>query len=449
MLKLFLWLRYLRKRKIVLLSVAAVALSSALLIVVASLFTGFINAFEQSAVDATGDIVLEPPVRLAWYPQFIERLEQEEMVETATATLLSNGLLHLGAGNVRAVKIWGIEPAKRAKVTGLKQYLLKQKNSPLPPSFVVENQEETLGGFVGIGVVTEPDEKTDEYDFGEAEDITGRRVVLTAGAVTGSQSLTETGIGRFKRKPISFTVVDVVYTGVYELDKNFVYLPIDKLQEQIYPNEDKPIADQIQIKLTRNANVTQSLERIKDIWQQFASEKLGWNKYFISETIIVTSRQMQSRYIAELRKQMGVLLLIFGVVSFSVVLLILCIFYMIVETRQKDIAIIKSCGAPSSSVAMVFMGFGGFVGILGSAFGILFGYIVTKNINLIEEWIRLVFGLKLWKSSVYMFSKIPNEVDWSSAFIIVLFAIAAAAVGALVPAIVAVRIKPVNILRYE
>lgn len=39
MLKLFLWLRYLRKRRIVLLSIAAVALSCALMIVVDSLFT--------------------------------------------------------------------------------------------------------------------------------------------------------------------------------------------------------------------------------------------------------------------------------------------------------------------------------------------------------------------------------------------------------------------------
>jgi ABC-type lipoprotein release transport system permease subunit len=45
MLKLFLWLRYLRKKKIVLLSVAAIALCVALLLVVDSLFTGFIETY--------------------------------------------------------------------------------------------------------------------------------------------------------------------------------------------------------------------------------------------------------------------------------------------------------------------------------------------------------------------------------------------------------------------
>jgi lipoprotein-releasing system permease protein len=146
---------------------------------------------------------------------------------------------------------------------------------------------------------------------------------------------------------------------------------------------------------------------------------------------------------------MGILLLIFGVVSLGVVLLIFCIFYMIVRLKQKDIAIIKSCGAAGSSVVWIFVGFGACVGIAGSGVGVVLGYIFTKNVNTIEEWIGIIFGLKLWKSSVYMFSKIPNEVDWASVLPIVLLAIIAAAIGTLIPAIVAARTKPVEILRYE
>ena len=48
-----------------------------------------------------------------------------------------------------------------------------------------------------------------------------------------------------------------------------------------------------------------------------------------------------------------------------------------------------------------------------------------------------------------MFSKIPNEIDWSLALIIVLSAVIAAGLGALIPAIIAVRTEPVKILRYE
>ena len=448
MLKLFLWLRYLRKKKIVFLSITAVSLSAALLIVVASLFTGFINAFEQSAVEAVGDIVLAPPVKFAKYQLFIERLEQVRQVKAATATLSSQGLLHLGKGNVRAVKLSGIEPESRAKVTGLKQFLHKQKDLPREPSFEVPGLPEKLGGFVGIGVVAEPDEKTDEYDFAEIEKMVGQQVVLTTGAVSRAQENKSTG-GQFKRKTVKLVIADIVFTGVYDLDKSYVYLPIERLQRILYPNQAGQVADQIQIKLTGDTQADVAMAQIRGLWRQFATEQLGWGPYLINETIIITAREMQSPLVAAFRKQLGILLLIFGVVSFTVVLLILCIFYMIVETRQKDIAIIKSCGATGSSVALIFVGFGAFVGIIGSGAGAIMGYIVTKNINTIEEWIRIIFGLKLWKSSVYMFSKIPNEIDWDSALPIILSAVIAASLGALIPAIIAVRTRPVNILRYE
>ncbi len=450
MLKLFLWLRYLRKKKIVYMSIAAVALSVSLLFVVASLFTGFIKAFEQSAVETMGDVVLSAPIKFAKYPLFIKRLEQTGAVDAATATLSAQGLLHLGKGNVRAVNIWGIEPGRRAKVTNYKQFLHRQRDLPGEPNFDVPNQQAsaTFGGFVGIAVVTEPDEKTDEYDKNAVKAIFGQDAVLTTAAISQTEESKNT-TAQVKRRTVKFIITDIVETGVYELDKRFVYLPLEELQRALYPNEQEPLVDQIQIKLADGIQIDNALAQIRGVWQVFAEEQLEWAPYLIKYTDIETARQMQSRYIAELRKQMGVLLLIFGVVDCSVIVLIFCIFYMIVMTRRKDIAIIKSCGTASSSVIFVFVGFGVFVGVIGAALGTALGYIITKNINTIEQWIRVIFGLKLWKSSVYMFSRIPNDVNWPSALQIVLLAVAAAAIGALIPAIVAARTRPVEILRYE
>ena len=452
MLKLFLWLRYLRKRKIVFLSIAAVALSVSLLIVVASLFTGFIKAFENSANEAVGDVIISAigNKKIADYPILIDNLEQTAIVEVATAMLDAEGLLHLGKGNVRPVTIWGIQPARRARVTGLKEALLKQKDLPGEPSFAVSGDDTRIGGFVGIGVISEPDEQTDEYDLSLVDEIIGKRVSATTGTVT------ETVVGqgdstkpKLNRRVVSFVVTDVVSTGVYEIDSGFVFLPIEALQDKLYRNETKPIASEIHIRLRPDADPELAIAVVRGIWEAFAEANLGWSELEIRYTDIETAQQKQSKYVAELRKQMGVLLVIFGVVSFSVIVLVFCIFYMLVTTKQKDIAIIKSCGTGSCSVAMIFIGFGACVGVIGSALGAALGYIITRNINTIEDWIRIVFGLKLWKSSVYMFSKIPNEVDWPSVTDIALLATAAAAIGALIPAIVAARTKPVDLLRYE
>ena len=447
MLKLFFWLRYLRKKKIVFLSIAAVALSVSLLIVVASLFTGFINAFERAAVEAIGDVVLDQPAKFAKYGQFIERLEQTEAVEAATAMLSAQGLLHLGPGNVRAVQIWGIEPVRRVKVMGFDRFLLRQKSSGGKPSFETTGIEGKIGGFVGIGVVAEPDEKTDEYDFDAVEKMFGQQVVLTTGIVSRADK--EGGRAEVERKVITFTIADVVETGVHQFDKGCVYLPIEELQKILYPDKELPVASQIQIKLAKDTEADVALAVIRGVWRSFVEEQLGGDLYLINYTTIETAKQIQSPYVAAYRKQLWILLLIFGVVSLGVVLLIFCIFYMIVRLKQKDISIIKSCGAAGSSVAWIFVGFGACVGFIGSGFGVLLGYIVTKNINTVEEWIRIIFGLKLWKSSVYLFSKIPNEVNWFWALVFVLLAVIAAAIGTLIPAIAAAATKPVQILRYE
>ncbi|MHC4104631.1 MAG: ABC transporter permease [Planctomycetota bacterium] len=438
MLKFFLWLRYLRKKRIVFLSIAAVALVVSLLIVVASLFTGFIKVFEQSAVKAMGDVVLEPEMRFAKYPLLIEQLEKIGVVEAATGVLSAQGLLLLDKGDVRAVSIRGIEPERRDKVTGFQQSL--QNKSSQGSSFEVPEFPDRVRGYVSVGVLTEPDEKTDEYDFSAAEEMIGRKVILTTGTVSSEQAI---------RKVIKVGIVDIVFTGVYELDKSFVYLPIGELQKELYPDEDGQVANQIQIKLVGDVEADSALAQIRGVWSDFADKHLEWDTYDINQTAITTAKELQSPYVTELRKQMRILIFIFGIVDCSVILLIICIFYMIVRLKQRDIAIIKSCGAASGSVCWIFVAFGFCVGIAGSLFGALLGYLITKNINVIEECIRKICGLKLWKSSVYMFSEIPNEVNWLWALAIVSIAIGAAVFGALVPAIVAARTKPVEILRYE
>lgn len=442
MLKIFLWLRYLRKKKIVLLSIAAVAVSTALLIVVSNLFNGFINAFERTAMEMLGDVVITPPVKFTRYDELIKQLKKNPAIEAATVTLSVPGLLNLGDGNVRAIVINGIEPRSREAVTGFKSSLLRQKKTTGAASFNLPQMKEGVGSFLGIAVVAEPDEKTDEYDFAAVEKMVGQDVVVTTGAAGD-------GTEKVRRKVIKFTVSDVVFTGAYYLDKTFIYLPIEELQKVLQPGEQGKVADQIQIKLASGIPAEASLTGIRETWSRFAKEHLQWSGFMIEQTNIATSKQMQAQYVAEFRKQMDILMLVFGVVSLSVIMLVFCIFYMIVVTRLKDIAIIKSCGATDFSAGIIFLGFGGCVGIGGGILGILIAAIITKNINAIEGWIRILFGLKIWKSSTYMFSKIPNEMDWAAAMPIVLFAVTAAALGAVVPAIIAARTRPVEVLRYE
>jgi lipoprotein-releasing system permease protein len=448
MLKLFLWLKYVRKRRIILLSVVAVALSVSLLIAVASLFTGFIAAFERSAVEAIGDIIIRAPdgVTIAKYPAFLARLEQCDEVEAATASLSAEGLLHIEGGSVRPVVIWGIEPGRRARVVGLKKHLLRQSGVVGEPSFAVPGAPEATGGFVGIGVLAKPDEQTDQYD---QEAVCRRRIGQQVSLTTGTMELTPEGGRKPRRMTIPFRIADVMFTGVHLFDSSFVYVPIEVLQSKFYGDKTDPVAANINIKLKPGVNAETAVEPIRQMWREFATRELHWNPNVADLTRIRTAREMQRIYVAEFEKQKYVLEMIFSVISFSVVVLVFCIFHMMVRLKQKDIAILRSCGAANSSVIGLFLGFGVSVGVAGSGLGAALGYLITRHINQIEGWIRVVFGLKLWKSSVYMFDRIPNQVDWNSALLFGTLAMAAAAIGALLPALAAARTRPVEVLRHE
>lgn len=444
-LSVFLCLRYLGSRKIVFLSVAAVALSCGLLIVVASLFTGFINVFENTASDHLGDILIAAPAgfKIADYGSLIERLEGCDIIEAATGVLSGQGLLLVDKGDVRAVRVWGIEANKRSRVSSFGELLVRQKNTSGEINFSRDDVPAEEGGFAGIGLVAKIDELTDEYDFNEVDNSIGRKVILTTGTTVKSGGEDSTA-QRFRRKAIKFTITDVVFSGMYEFDQNFVYLPLERLSNELYPGEGA-VADMIQIRLRAGADASVARAVVWGVWRDFAKGRFSWAEYVRIET----SRQMQAQLVGEYRKQMGILMLIFGVVSGGVVLLVFCIFYLIVMTKRKDIAIIKSCGLGSGSVATVFLVFGLMVGVVGSAVGVVLGYWITTQVNVLERWISIALGIKLWRSSTYMFSRIPSAVNWESVLWICAAAVVAAGIGALIPAVSAARVKPVEILRYE
>ncbi|MHC4068525.1 MAG: ABC transporter permease [Planctomycetota bacterium] len=449
MLKLFFWLRYLRKKKIVLLSIASVALAAALLIVVASLFGGFIDEVDRIAPTVFGDIYLNPWVGIPDYEELLERLEELPQVEAAAAVLDTYGLLHLGSGDVHAVRVVGIDPAQYSKVTGFKNSLLVQKQISSELTFAPADDPDKAGGFVSIGIFGKPDEKTDKYDFeGQRQQWLGKDVVLTTGVVVEREVDSESGRTqrKFKSKHLKFNITDIVFVGMYFQDSQDIYLPIEKVLE--LAGGAGAAGKDIKIKLAEGIEPEAAIEPVRQVWIDFARQH-NLPEYAVSQPVLATYKQMLEDFVGELKKQLGVLMLIFGVVCSVGVLLIFCIFYMIVMTRLKDIAVIKSCGAARSTVASIFIGFGICVGVVGSAIGITLGYFVTRNINVIEEWVTVATGLKLWKSSAYMFSTIPNEVDVRATCWIVLFTILASALGALIPAIVAARTKPIDILRYE
>lgn len=426
---------------------AAVALSCALLIVTDSLFTGFIDKIENGFSPYLGDVIFKTPSgkTLTGYDEFIGALCEAESIESATAVLSSEGLLLSSPRKVKAASVWGIEPLRSLNVTPLNDALLfnrTEENSQI--HFSIANNPEAMGGIVSIGLLTQPDELTDEYDIEAVRGMLGQPMALTTGTVMQNSENAETAQPRFSRKVIKFSLTDVVRTGINEFDESLVLLPIETLSSQLYPDQ-ATCANRLHIRLAPGADAEAATLVIRGLWRDFAGNRFNWSD-FVS---IIPTKQMQARMIVEYKKQMKVLLMIFGLVSGGIILLVFCIFYLIVMTRRKDIGILKSCGLSSPSVAGMFVLFGVVVGIVGAAAGIGLGWLIIDNINAIEQAIASVFGLKIWKASTYYFTQIPDTMHWGSVLWVTAAGIGAAAVGSLIPAAAAARVKPVETLQYE
>ncbi|MDB5327328.1 MAG: hypothetical protein JWM57_2897, partial [Phycisphaerales bacterium] len=60
-----------------------------------------------------------------------------------------------------------------------------------------------------------------------------------------------------------------------------------------------------------------------------------------------------------------------------------------------------------------------------------------------------LIGRPIWDPEVYAFDKIPDSVDPKTAAIVLAVAVASAIIGAVVPAVRAARLNPVEALRFE
>ncbi len=264
----------------------------------------------------------------------------------------------------------------------------------------------------------------------------------------------------------SFRYVDDSRTGIHEIDSQNVYVDFATLQAllSMQPMEradggglSGARCSQIQMKLRPDigddrARLIEARRTIENEWRRFThdqpSDAFEYN--MMQNVRIVTWEEMQSDYISAIEKEKVLVLIMFGVISTVAVFLILCIFYMIVQEKTRDIGIIKSVGGSATGVAAVFLAYGGGIGLVGCIVGSLVGTTFVEHINDVQDWLaRLNPEWRVWSPETYSFDKIPDVWKWSEVIWIGVLAIIASIAGATLPALRAGRTWPVESLRYE
>jgi lipoprotein-releasing system permease protein len=140
-----------------------------------------------------------------------------------------------------------------------------------------------------------------------------------------------------------------------------------------------------------------------------------------------------------------ILVLIVLVAAFNIISTLI----MVVMEKNKDIAILKSMGAPSGGILKIFVIEGLVIGVVGTALGTILGLLAALNLEQITDFVENLFGFKILSSEVYYIDKLPSQVNPLDVVLIVSTAILISLLATIYPSWRASKLDPAEALRYE
>ncbi len=143
---------------------------------------------------------------------------------------------------------------------------------------------------------------------------------------------------------------------------------------------------------------------------------------------------------------------LFSVISLVIIIVacsnIISMLIILVNDKKLEIGILRSMGATSGSIALIFGTCGMVMGTLGSLIGILAAFLTLRNLNALVDFIGRLQGYDLF-NPVFYGNTLPSELSFEALSLVVMTTAFISLLAGIVPAVKASMLRPSAILRAE
>jgi lipoprotein-releasing system permease protein len=392
-------LRYLRSRRISLVSTIGVTVGVMALVVALALMTGLQGELRDRILGSTAHIFVFKTSGIADYKAEIEALRKIPRVRGAAPAILGRALISSHGGDA-FISLKGIDPALEASVTEIEKSIVSGKLADLIP----QTEESHDGIFLGQDLA-------ESLAVSRGDSVTLMTPQGTLNPFTGFQPRTRT-----------LRVAGIFRLGLYEFDSSYGFVSLDVAQRLM--NKSQPEL----IELT-----VDDIDAAPEVSAQIP-QLLG-QKYMTQDWTTMNRALYEALWLEKVAISLAI-----GLIVIVAALNIVASLILLVMEKRPDIAILKTMGASSRGVMFVFMLQGLIIGLIGTLMGGTAGFALS--------WVLDRYQLIRVPGDVYQVSYMPFTLLPLDLLIVVVLAILVCFVATIYPSRQAARLKPVEALRY-
>ena len=385
---------------ITVISICGVLIGVAALTFVLSMMNGFEKEVRSRIIGTTAhiNILSVDGEGIEDYASIIPSLKQNKHVLEVAPFIYSKAAI-ASQKSSDGIVVRGIIPQEETLVTNIKETITAG-------SLDLEKKEELLGIALGTSLAD--------------------RLGVVIGDVVIIFSLKEGPFGSEWTAPLAtkFKVRALFETGMYEYDASLAYISLESAQKLFNLGEK---VTGLQVKIDDFYKAGKIAEEI--------SKNLSYR--FYATDWMHMHKNLFSWMALEKYAMFIVLSLIVAVAAFNIISTLI----MVVIEKRKEIGILKSIGATSTSIMKIFMFEGLVVGIIGTILGGALGFILC--------WVQKSFKIISLPAEIYFINTLPIDMRFFDFALVSVSAILITFLATLYPARRASQLTPVEAIRYE